>query len=243
MQFIDRLDSGVVGNISLIEILAKLGVEFIPFLFALCFHEYAHAYIAKRRGDNTAQLMGRLTLNPFAHSDLIGTWVLPIAGILAGLGGFNGGAGFIFGWAKPVPVNSRNFKRPREDMFWVAFAGPLSNLLLAAVAIVLYIILGVAVHDPSLLDAIETMLSHFVLINMLLAVFNLIPLYPLDGAKILERFVPYSWSRFLEEHQNMLQILLIVFFIAGGFQVLAIPIDWMTNTMFRVISAILSPLL
>ena len=232
-----------MGDISLLEILAKLGVEYVPFLFALCFHEFAHAYVAKRRGDNTAQLMGRLTLNPFAHADLIGTFILPIAGILAGIGGFNGGAGFIFGWAKPVPVNSRNLPRPKEDMFWIAFAGPLSNLLLAAIAIALYIIVAATVHDPSLLDSIETMLSHFVLINMLLAVFNLIPLYPLDGAKIMERFLPYTWSRFLEEHQNTLQILLILFFVVGGFQVLAVPIDWLTNTMFRVISAILMPLL
>ncbi len=232
-----------MGNINWLEIVAKIGVEYVPFLFALCFHEYAHAYVAKRKGDNTATLMGRLTLNPFAHADLIGTFVLPIAGILAGIGGLNGGAGFIFGWAKPVPVNSRNLRHPKKDMFWIALAGPLSNFILGAISIALYIIAGFAIQDPSVRGSVQTMLQSFVLINILLAVFNLIPLYPLDGAKILERFIPYSWSRFLDDNQTMLQIILIVFFIAGGFQILAVPIDWITTAMFRVISAILLPIL
>lgn len=117
-----------MGDINLIEVLAKLGIQGAPFLFALCFHELAHGYIAKRKGDNTAEVMGRISMNPFVHADLIGTLILPVAGILAGIGGMNGGNGFIFGWAKPVPVNSRNLSKPKEDMFWIAIAAALGQI-------------------------------------------------------------------------------------------------------------------
>ena len=103
-------------------------IFFVPFLFALCFHEYAHGWVAKLRGDNTAQTMGRLTMNPLVHMDLVGTLILPMMAIL------NPGMGIFFGWAKPVPVNERNLKNPRIDMFWIALAGPASNLFLAAVS-------------------------------------------------------------------------------------------------------------
>ena len=98
---------------------------FIPFLFALCFHEYAHGWVAKLRGDRTAEIMGRLTLNPLAHADMIGTVILPLVSIVSGIP--------FFGWAKPVPVDARNLKNPKVDMFWIAAAGPLSNLLLALI--------------------------------------------------------------------------------------------------------------
>ncbi len=232
-----------MNNINMIEILAKLGVQFVPFLFALCIHEWAHGYMAKRRGDNTAEMMGRLTLNPFAHADPIGTFVLPIIGILAGIGGVNGGQGFIFGWAKPVPVNSRNLQHPREDMFWIALAGPLSNLILAAVAITMYILIGAFVTSADLANSMQTMAANFVMINMLLCVFNLIPLHPLDGGKVIARFLPIRWNYFLEQHQNQLQMGLIIFFIAGGFRFLGVPIAWLTEQMVRVISSILLPLI
>src|SRR5688572_7846497 len=152
-----------MGDFNMIEVLGKLGIQFVPFLFALCFHEFAHGYVAKKKGDNTAELMGRLSLNPFVHSDLIGTFILPIAGILAGIGGMNGGHGFIFGWAKPVPVNARNLARPKEDMFWIAFAGPLSNLLLAAISTVIFVVIGVAVSGP-LVETLQTLTGNFIVI-------------------------------------------------------------------------------
>src|ERR1019366_619208 len=105
----------------------RLGMNFVPFLFALCFHEFAHGLVAKLRGDNTAERMGRLTLNPMAHADPIGTWILPISAII-----FQ--SGLMFGWPKPVPVDSRNLKSPRKDMFWIALAGPGSNVFLALVS-------------------------------------------------------------------------------------------------------------
>lgn len=119
--------TSAMGTDNLVEIVGKVAGTFIPFLFALSFHEFAHGWVAKKRGDRTAEQLGRLTLNPFAHADLVGTFILPLMGILSGWA--------MFGWAKPVPVNPRNLKDPKNDMFWVAAAGPLSNFLLAVVAL------------------------------------------------------------------------------------------------------------
>jgi Zn-dependent protease len=214
-----------------IEIIAKLGVNFIPFLFALCFHELAHGWVAKKKGDNTAETMGRLTMNPFVHADLIGTFILPIAGILIGVGGMNGGHGFIFGWAKPVPVNPRNLAHPKNDMFWIAAAGPLSNLMLAAIATLLFVIAGVTMANSGFLTSAQTMLGNFIVINLLLCVFNLIPLHPLDGGKVLARFIPDKWNNWLEENQSYMQIGLIAFFVIGGFQILRVPMMFLLQTL------------
>lgn len=228
-------------DFNLNEVLAKLGVEYIPFLFALCFHEFAHGYIAKKKGDNTAELMGRLTMNPFAHADLVGTFILPIVGILAGVGGMNGGNGFIFGWAKPVPVNGRNLAKPKEDMSWIAAAGPLSNLLLALVSTIILILVTAYFRQADVYIAVRTMLQNFVVLNVLLCVFNLIPLHPLDGGKILERFIPTSWNNWIEENQSALNIGLILFFVMGGFAVLRGPMFFLIGGIERVALLILSP--
>lgn len=204
-----------MSQMNIIEILGKLAGTFIPFLFALSFHEFAHGWMAKRKGDSTAEQMGRLTLNPFAHADLIGTFVLPIMGILSGWA--------MFGWAKPVPVNPRNLRNPKNDMFWVAAAGPLSNVLLAVLGGFALVLMSRFLQHSETTLAIAEMLTFFIFINVLLALFNLIPLHPLDGGKILERFIPYSLNRKLEENQMTLQIVLIGFFIVGGFHFLAEP--------------------
>lgn len=207
-----------------LEIGARFFVYFIPFLFALSFHEYAHGWVARLRGDRTAQMMGRLTLNPMAHADPIGTLALPMLAIATGLP--------FFGWAKPVPVDERNFKNPRNDMFWVALAGPASNVLLAIVAA---FALGfglrlnlAAQHREAMLQFLQA----FVFINLFLAVFNLLPFHPLDGGKVIARFLPEPANRFLEEHQGSLSWALIFLFIAGGFKFLAIPVYHLARVMF-----------
>lgn len=195
----------------------KLAMYFVPFLFALCFHEYAHGWVAKRLGDNTAERMGRLTLNPFAHADILGTFVLPIAAIFFGTP--------FFGWANPVPVDERNL-RSKNGMFWVALAGPASNLLLAVFAVVFYLI---GIHKGS--QALMEISKIFLLVNLFLAFFNLLPLHPLDGGKIVARFLPYSANRWLEENSSMLNWGLLALFLLGGFKYLAAPVYMVAQWM------------
>lgn len=191
---------------------------FIPFLFALCFHEYAHGWMAKRFGDNTALIMGRLTLNPMAHIDWLGTVIIPIMAIL--MPGMP-----LFGWAKPVPVNARNIDNPRVGMFWVALAGPLANVLLFIAGLFfLALITHQGIFVPSL--QMRKMVYTFLGLNLYLAFFNMIPLHPLDGGKVLARFIPLRWDLWLESKQGEMQMILMLLVIFGGLQILALPVQW-----------------
>lgn len=215
-----------------LEILYKVALFFPPFLFALCFHEFAHGWTARLFGDRTAEQMGRLTLNPMAHMDPIGTLILPIAGIAMG--------GFIFGWAKPVPVNERNLKNPKKEMFWIAFAGPLSNVLLGFVGAIVYLLFAHYWHSTTG-TAFINMLEYFVVINAMLAVFNLLPVHPLDGGKVLARFLPDELNRKMEEFQSYSSLVLMGFLFLGGFRILWIPIS-MLNSLFLVLAqSVLAP--
>jgi Zn-dependent protease len=204
-----------MDNLDLMKILADLGIFFVPFLFALCFHEYAHGLVARWRGDNTALMMGRLTMNPLAHADPLGTFVLPIAAIA-----FH--SPFFFGWAKPVPVNERNLKG-KNDMFWVALAGPLSNILLSLIGTVLLAVVYAHFRGGPAGDAYVRLLETFLMINMFLAIFNLIPIHPLDGGKVLAPFLPASWNIWLENNQGTLNMALLLLLMLGG-RVLAMPV-------------------
>jgi len=211
-----------------LEIAVKVGLFFIPFLFALCFHEFAHGYVAKLRGDNTAELMGRLTMNPLAHVDWVGTVGLPIMAIIFGLP--------LFGWAKPVPVNPGNFKDPKNDMFWVAIAGPLSNIFLFIVGLGAFAVL---VHVVKLAPGspLYQLVQMFMFINLILAFFNLLPLHPLDGGKVLERFIPYEWNRWLENHQYHLNIALLFLILSGGFRYMAAPLYGILRSSMAMVLA------
>ena len=220
-----------MANFNIVQVAFEVMKFFVPFLFALCFHEFAHGWVARRRGDNTAEKMGRLTLNPMSHADLIGTVVLPIMAIVTHIP--------LFGWAKPVPVDERNLKNPRVDMFWISAAGPLSNLLLALIGAiatgVFFRFYGRALmEDQAGPTQILDVLKMFISINVYLAVFNLIPLYPLDGAKVLARFLPDKANRWLEDMQAYTSILLLLLFVSGAMVIIAIPAGYVRDLFFSL---------
>ncbi len=164
----------------------RVVVWILPVIFAITVHEVAHGWVAKKKGDNTAFMLGRLTLNPIKHIDLLGTIVIP--GLL-----LISGTGIIFGWAKPVPVDSRHFKNPRKDMALVAIAGPVSNLLMA-IGWALLIRLAIIIESEFVtLPLIYTGIAG-ISINLILALINLIPIPPLDGSRVLSAFLPSKWA-------------------------------------------------
>lgn len=203
----------------LLELGAKIGVYYIPFLFALCFHEFAHGWMAKRRGDNTAESLGRLTMNPVAHMDPIGTFLLPMIGLIFP------NLPFIFGWAKPVPFNPRNLKNPRVDSFWIALAGPMSNMLLAVVGAFLIGTIARYMSQMGFAKGLVEILSSFVGVNLMLAFFNLIPLHPLDGGKVVARFLPRSLNYKLEQNEHVTGMILLVLIMIGALKILIIPVS------------------
>ena len=165
------------------SLVQKIIIWAIPVLFAITLHEVAHGWVALKFGDRTAQMLGRLTLNPIKHIDPIGTVVVP--GILLFLGGF------IFGWAKPVPVSFQNLRRPKTDMAWVALAGPMANLIMGiGWAIIAKIGLALVQSESSIGEPMMYMGLAGIWINAILMFLNLLPLPPLDGGRILVSILP-----------------------------------------------------
>jgi len=190
--------------------IAEALVQYVCLLFSLCFHEAAHAAMANRCGDPSARLLGRMSLNPLAHIDPIGTVLLPIVMLMSNIG-------LLFGWAKPVPFNPRNLRNIRRDPALIALAGPLSNLLLALFcAFVLRIIVmaaGISTAHEMLQSPVCQIALFMIIINLVLMTFNLIPVPPLDGHHVLYLFLPPSGQRVLEQVGPF--GLLIAIFLAG----------------------------
>ena len=165
-----------------------IAVYALPVIFAITLHEAAHGYVAKHFGDLTAYAEGRVSLNPLRHIDPFGTIALPL--ILLAVSKLFGGAGILFGWAKPVPVNFANLRHPKRDMLWVAAAGPFSNLVMALFwALIVKLALSVPESDFSLPLALTGAAGVF--INIIIMVLNLVPLPPLDGGRILVSLLPH----------------------------------------------------
>ena len=154
---------------------------FLPiFLLSISVHEYSHAFFANKRGDDTAKKLGRLTLNPFKHIDLIGSVIMPLAAFASGFA--------LIGWAKPVPIDRRNFSHPLKDDAVVSFAGPLSNFILSVLLLVFFIISVNIFGDNNII--INDLLWYGVFLNVFLFAFNLLPIPPLDGSHILFDLFP-----------------------------------------------------
>ncbi len=189
------------------EIISKIAIMLVPALLAIILHEVAHGYIAEQFGDPTARLLGRLTLNPLKHLEPIGTIAIFVFG---------------FGWARPVPVNPGNFRHPRRDMLWVALAGPITNLSLAVISALL--LQGMEMLDQSSIGSlsvyiqfitpVKMMVGFSLYINVLLGVFNLIPVPPLDGGRVLTGILPERQAALVSKLEpfGFVVILFLVFF-------------------------------
>jgi Zn-dependent protease len=183
----------------------KIAVFALPVLFAITLHEAAHGYVARYFGDMTAYAAGRISLNPLRHIDPIGTIVVPLLTLMV--------SPVMFGWAKPVPVNFANLRRPKRDMLWVAAAGPLSNLLMAlGWALLLKAAFGLAADNPAR-EWLASMGEAGVFVNVIFFVLNLFPLPPLDGGRILVSLLPRSVAwRFAQVEPYGFIILLALLF-------------------------------
>ena len=197
-------------------------LQIIILIFSAILHEVAHGYVAYSLGDPTAKYAGRLTLNPFAHIDITGSIILPI------LLYFSTAGQFVFGWAKPVPYNPYNLRGGKWGPVYVALAGPATNLLLAGIFSVA-IRLIMSFNPTSDFSAVFIYVATLVvIINVVLAVFNLIPVPPLDGSKLLLALAPPSWRQ-VEDFLNRYQMLVFLFIVFFGWQIISYPVQFIIS--------------
>ncbi|MFA7636925.1 MAG: site-2 protease family protein [Monoglobales bacterium] len=182
----------------------------LPFIFiCLTVHEFSHGWVAYRQGDTTAKDAGRLSLNPMKHVDWLGVLAMLFLG---------------FGWAKPVPVNPYKFKKSgARGIVWVSLAGPFSNIVFAFLLLLVWEIMAVTVPDAAQNFYFTNIMSGVILLNVGLAVFNLIPVPPLDGSRVLTYFLPYSAGKWLENNSNLLYMLLILAVFTGSLSKIIFP--------------------
>jgi Zn-dependent protease len=197
---------------------AQIFIAFTVLLFSLTIHEMAHAWTADQLGDPTARLLGRVSLNPLVHADLIGTVVFPLIAAVSNIP--------LIGWAKPVPVNLRQLRHPRRDYVLVAAAGPTSNLVVAiasALALMIMPVSPVTIGEPNVSAPLASALSLAMRINVLLAVFNMIPIPPLDGGNVLAGLLPRGVARQFDLVRPYGFLLLYVLMFTGKLEYLILP--------------------
>jgi Zn-dependent protease len=205
-------------------------LAFVVLIFSVVVHEVSHAWMAYRKGDPTAFLAGRLTLNPVPHLDPIGSIVLPLFGILSGAP--------VIGWARPVPVNPARLRHPREDHFWVTLAGPASNFTLAVGFTFLYAIaLTLGVSNP-LVHNLLVLCIYGILINCILGFFNLLPVPPLDGSWIFGHLFPQTVGRLVATARQFGFIILIVLLFSGLLRYLLSPAFFLARFLRGIAEAV-----
>ena len=216
------LMDAINGNIGFTEFIVYAVSSLVVIFLTLPIHEYAHAFAAYKLGDNTARYMGRLTLNPLAHIDWIGAACILFFG---------------FGWAKPVPINSRYFKRGKTDVAITAFAGPLSNLIVAFLSVFLMFLTVALLSWFNYIGYITAFFYYVAIINIHLAVFNLIPIPPLDGSKILAAVLPNNIYYKIMQYERYVYIVLIVLLYTG---ILSGPLSNVSNAIYSAFCRLFS---
>lgn len=207
-------------------IIQTLLIYAVPILFAITIHETAHGWVAAKLGDKTAWMMGRLTLNPIKHIDPIGTIVVPAVLYYT--------SGFIFGWAKPVPINYNALRSPKIDMLWVAIAGPMSNFIMAFLWLLMMLL---AVNNN--IGFLVKMAQIGIYINLLLAVLNLLPLPPLDGGRVMSALLPNKLAYQYNQLEPYGLFILLGLLFLGVFQKVILPIvQSIQSFMFGVVGLI-----
>jgi Zn-dependent protease len=215
-----------------LDVLVRLVIWAVPVLFSIVIHEVSHGWMAYRLGDDTAKRLGRLTLNPWPHIDPIGTVILPFILIIVG--------GPVFGWAKPVPYNPYNFRpnvNPRNGTMWVSAAGPGSNLCLAFISSFVFVAAYRFLSGfPSVVYFSITQLSQaLIIINLVLACLNLIPIPPLDGSKILMRFLPPAYDRYFLKLERYGFLILILLLATGAFSsIIWAPVEFLRGIFLLI---------
>jgi len=212
-----------------LTLIGRIAVWALPVIFAITVHEVAHGWVASKLGDPTAKILGRLTLNPIKHIDLVGTIIVPA--VLLALGGF------MFGWAKPVPVNWNNLRNPKRDMVYVAVAGPLANLFMA-------IAWGIAMKIGYMLGASNEFVAMpliymgyaGVFINSVLMMLNLLPILPLDGGRILAGLLPNKASyQFSKMERFGFPILIVIIAMGWLSNILGPPVYFLQTSIFKIL--------